>query len=94
MQGDRRRFIPIKFDDRALHVIASKELYDNLEVKPEARVFFSSADLHKRWLDTMASKRTNSVDGAQQSIVEQIMLQGQVQVGGTRMYGTSSRQLR
>ena len=70
----------MKFDDRALHVIASNELYEMLEVKPEARVFFSSADLHSRWLDSMEVKRTKSVDGTLQALVEQIMLQGRVPV--------------
>ena len=69
-----RRFIPIKFDDRALHVIASDELYEMLEVKPEARVRFSSADLHRRWLDTMDTDRSDSVDGSLQKIMEQVML--------------------
>ena len=76
-----RRFIPIKFDDRALHVIASNELYDMLEVKPEARVFFSSADLHSRWLDTMEDDRAKSVDGGLQAVLNQIMLQREAQAG-------------
>ena len=52
-----------------------------LEVKPEARVFFSSADLHSRWLDTMESDRTKSVDGGLQAILEQMMLQREAQAG-------------
>jgi hypothetical protein len=70
----------MKFDDRALHVIASNELYEMLEVKPEARVFFSSADLRRRWLDSMEVNRTKSVDGTLQALMEQIMLQGRVPV--------------
>lgn len=68
----------MKFDDRALHVIASNELYEMLEVKPEARVFFSSADLHSRWLDSMEINRSKSIDGTLQALMEQIMLQGQM----------------
>ena len=37
-----RKFLPVRFLEKALKVIASKELYDELDVHPDARLFFTS----------------------------------------------------
>ena len=88
MEGGKRSFMRLKFEDRALHVIASDELYRELGVKEEARVFFSSAHLHQRWLDTMDAHKNDSVEGYLQTIMEQVMLQKQPAALQERMVRT------
>lgn len=69
-----RKFMPMKIEERALRVIASDELYEELGVRQEDRKYFSSADLHKRWLDTMDIQLNDSVEGNVQTILQEVML--------------------
>ena len=50
------------------------QLYEELGVRQEDRKYFSSANLHRRWLDTMDIQLNDSVEGSLQTILQQVML--------------------